>query len=927
MQPPSLPPNEAARLERLYRLDILDTPAEELYDDITRLAAMFCGTLFSTVTLVDRDRQWFKAVTGPLEGRESTRDESFCGHAVAENRPFVVEDARSDSRFADNPFVLGGPMIRFYAGVPLVTSDGLVMGTLCVFDPKPGTLDETRSEALTLLAKQVTEHLESRLNSTLASMVGRILDSSDMYVVMLDTRNDFVSYSNSSFRKRAGRFPRSARSLVATLFPDLSYDNLVPQATAEDRIREGFIETEVHFSERDRLVTDLRLMTLIEHGRRMLLVLFQDKSALRASQTEALKARSNLRVFSQLAIQSKNMILITDDKGAIEWVNPSFEKTTGYTLDEVKGLTPGSFLQGPETAEQARERLRVHLQEARPVVQEIVNYTKKGEPYWVELYIEPIRDEQGTLTHFVASQINVTQRKEHELAIREARDAAERANRAKSQFLANISHELRTPLNGIMGVTDLLQDQTPGHLKQYVRTLDHSSKHLLRLLNDILDLSHIESGHLQLRTETFALRPLLEDVERLFAPRAEAVGTELVLAMTGQTELGFEGDPTRLRQVVMNLVSNAVKFTHNGRVTLHAHCRKTSAGLAEVTLAVSDTGPGIPQTEQQRIFDHFEQLDNSTTRVHGGSGLGLAISRQIVRLMGSDISISSEPGKGARFSFTLVLPTADITHLDDAAPSAQDRELGLVLVVDDNEINRDILTSMLKRLGARTVHTATGGRRALALIENLQPDLILVDIQMPEMDGYGFLEQAQAVFRDQGRLLPAMVACTADTSESQQQQALEAGFDAHLGKPVTGASLAPLLAQLGFVTQRREVDRSSGESDNPVAAIRVDMASLREAFDNSSELLAEFLTLFQNHYPEQLASIRAALAEGRPASAAASAHTLKGLLGYFGQPALVDTANGLQVAMAANDQHRSEALFRTLSDGLQSLQAGLDMSR
>lgn len=923
MQAPPVPADEATRLERLYRLDILDTPAEELYDDITRLAAMFCGTLFATVTLVDSDRQWFKARTGPLESLETPRNDSFCGHAITSNELFVIEDASKDERFHDNALVTGGPMIRFYAGAPLVTSDGLAMGTLCVFDPKPGTLDDRKKEALTLLAKQVTERLESRLSSTLASLVGRILDSSDMYVVMLDTRNDFVNYSNTAFRTRAGNFPRSARALVETLFPFLNYDNLVPRAGVGDQVREQFIQGDVCFSDRDHLATDLQLMTLVEQGRRMLLILFQDKSALRASQSEALKARSNLRVFSQLAVQSKNAVVITDHTGVIEWVNPSFEKISGYALDEIRGLRPGSFLQGPETAEHARERLRKHLQEARPVVQEILNYSKKGEPYWIELYIEPIRDEHGKLTHFVGSQNNVTQRKEQEAAVREARDAAERANRAKSQFLANISHELRTPLNGIMGVTELLQDHSEGHLKQYIDTLDHSSKHLLRLLNDILDLSHIESGHLRLRRETFALRPLLEELERLFSPSAEEAGTQLMLTMTGETGLGFEGDPTRLRQVLMNLVSNAIKFTHNGCVTLHAHCQTVTPGQGQVSLSVSDTGPGIPAGEQQRIFGRFEQLDNSSTRVHGGSGLGLAISRQIVRMMDSDIHLRSEPGEGSCFSFTLDLPISDTASAEDAPRIAcEARELGLVLVVDDNEINRDIQSTMLRRLGARTVHTAGGGRRGLALIENLQPDLIIVDIQMPTMDGYEFLEKARAMFRDQGRALPVMVACTADTGEGQQQQALEAGFDAHLSKPVTSTNLLPLLTRLGFHNSHEGAAVSTGDSTE--TAILVDRARLLENFDNSDELLEQFLSLFQKHYPEHVERIQAALQDGDLAPAASSAHTLKGLLGYFGQPVMVDTANNLQIALAASDKHRSRSLFRALSASLLSLQEGLE---
>jgi PAS domain S-box-containing protein len=927
IKPPILA-NEAERLDRLYRLNILDTAPEDLFDDITRLAAMFLETTFATITLVDRDRQWFKSRSGPLELTQTPRETSFCGHALLENEVFVIEDALKDERFHDNPFVIAGPMIRFYAGAPLVTSDGLALGTLCVFDPQPRQMDDSKREALTLLANQVTDRLEKRLQHTLVSLLGRILDSSDLYVLMLDIENNFVNYSNQAFKKRAGDAELSAEHFFARLFPELDSRQFLKKGPATEEIQEHFVQSRVQFSSHDSVQADLRLTRLTESGRSILLVLFQDKSALQASENEVKKTRSNLHLFNQLAVQSKNLIVITNEQQRIEWVNPSFEKQTGYKLDEVAGKVPGSFLQGPDTCQEARARIGRHLREGRPVVQEILNYNRNGEPYWLEVYIEPIRDEQGTVTQFISSQVDITNRKQQEQAVRESRDAAERANRAKSEFLTSISHELRTPLNGIIGVAELLKEEVDAAFSGYIGTLDTSSQHLLRILNDLLDLSHIESGNFRLRPESFAVMSILSETEQLFTPLAEAAGISITLETEGLDDLVVLGDATRLKQVVMNLVSNAIQFTDQGGVTLSAKAWPAGAGEQNLAIAITDTGPGIPFAEQERIFGHFEQLDNSTTRTQGGSGLGLAISQQLVRLMGGEIELESVPGQGAQFRFTLSLPASgQAPLLRQTLPAASLFKLGMVLVVDDNEINRRVLSSMLTRLGAGKVHAAPSARSALALLENIHFDILLVDIRMPEISGYAFLERARAMLTDAGRPIPPMVACTADISPSQSRDVLDAGFDAHLGKPVTGQALAKMLKSLAFDVKAGPRDTSAAEDypgDADAESHTIDLNSLQEAFDNSPELMMEFLRLFRDNHRVHLDRVETALAEGGLPGSADAAHTLKGLLGYFGRNELPDLAQQLQTALKDDRRETAVRLHKQLKWNIDELLDALD---
>ncbi|GGY59929.1 GAF domain-containing hybrid sensor histidine kinase/response regulator [Marinobacter zhanjiangensis] len=904
MQSPPLPENEQQRLDRLLRMDVLDTAPEQLYDDITRLATLLCNTRYATVTLIDRDRQWFKSRQGGLDVQETHRDVAFCSHAILQDDLFIIEDAAEDQRFADNPLVTGGPMIRFYAGAPLITADGSAIGTLCVFNPEPGSLRPDQREGLKLLAAQVTERLERRVEATLNRYIGSILDNSDLYVLLLDLRRDRVLYTNQAMQGRLESDGDTSSMVFSELFPVLELQDFIADTQGEHTL-----ETRVRFNAEDTVTTWVRLINARENGRDNLLVIIHDQAALRASRLEAREARSNVRLFSQAAMQSQNLVVITDKDEHITWVNRSFEKQTGYPLNEVVGRRPGEFLQGPDTSRDARRWLREQMDQGRAVRQEILNYGRDGESYWLDVYIEPIRDEQGQVTHFVSSQTNITRRKEQELAMRQARDAAEGANRAKSDFLANISHELRTPLNGILGMAELMQDRAPENLQSMVQTLNLSSRHLLRLLNDILDLSYIESGHMSLDPAPMNPAAELQEVAELFRARAAEVGTELELAVEGLDDIWVQGDATRIKQVVMNLVGNAVKFTEQGRIRVQARALSKDHRQVQLELAVADNGPGIPEAEQKRIFEHFEQLDNSATRAHGGSGLGLAISRQLLQLMGADLALDSARGQGARFHTIVTLPRAKSPQ---ALPDTDTGQYGRtplrdVLVLDDNEVNRQVLDSMLLNAGAHRVYTAGSGRRALAMLDNIRPDLVFVDIQMPGMDGFQFLDQARQRLAEAGRRLPRLIACTAHSGRDHRRQMLARGFDAHLEKPVTHDALNQLLDRL-TVTVASQAPATPAAPD-PVGHSLLDSTAMQRAFGDDQLLKEQFLELFLDNYPDHIDAIRQALADQQLLDHADAAHTLKGLAGYFGDDELSEATSELEQAMKQNQPQLARRCF------------------
>ncbi len=374
-----------------------------------------------------------------------------------------------------------------------------------------------------------------------------------------------------------------------------------------------------------------------------------------------------------------------------------------------------------------------------------------------------------------------------------ARDLAEEANRSKSLFLANMSHELRTPFNGMLGMLDMLGDSQLDPLqREHMQTAKDSAQHLLRLLNDILDMSALESGRILIQPEPVNMRRLLGDVQQLMGSQAQHKGLEFVFKAPLQWPDWVETDPTRVRQILYNLLNNAIKFTDSGRVTLGVNCAPGPSGALHWTFAVSDTGIGMDPATLAQLFQRFHQLDAGANRRFGGSGLGLEISRTLARLVGGDITVTSQAGQGSTFTLTLETPTcaAPQTREQQPARPAQAPATGPsepapppleILVAEDHPVNRSFIGTLLERLGHR-VSFAVNGRKALEQIEQRDFDLILMDIHMPEMDG---LEATQALRArsDDKRHVP-VIALSADVMNEARERALAAGIDEFLSKPV-----------------------------------------------------------------------------------------------------------------------------------------------
>jgi signal transduction histidine kinase len=388
--------------------------------------------------------------------------------------------------------------------------------------------------------------------------------------------------------------------------------------------------------------------------------------------------------------------------------------------------------------------------------------------------------------------LDVIKRERYQRELQKARMEALRASHFKSNFLASTSHEIRTPLNSMIGMADLLDQTELNHeQKDLVRTFKRSGESLLKIVNDILDLSKIEAGELSIEKIEFSLDLLLQDLNNIFKLKAKEKNVELIFDNQMGKNIYLQGDPTRIQQVLVNLVGNALKFTHEGSVTVVVKSKSN-----KVYFSVIDTGIGIPKDRIQEIFSAYQQADSSITRKYGGTGLGLSITKKIIKIMGGNIRATSEVNKGSQFSFYLPLPykvgpAPDITPatVQDITMNIQDKT---ILVADDVTENRDLIALFLRKYNPKLVF-ATNGLEAVNLFKNEHIDLILMDVQMPELNGLEATKQIREIEKIEKRIKIPIVALTAQVFQKEIEVCLNAGCDAHAIKPIKREVLLSLI--------------------------------------------------------------------------------------------------------------------------------------
>jgi PAS domain S-box-containing protein len=867
--PAPLPPNEAQRLIALRALNLLDTPPEERFDRITRLAARILNVPMACVVLVDSDREFFKSRYG-LDLVEVPRDVSFCPYTILEAKQLVVPDAKLDERFANNPYVTDKPYLRFYVGDPIAAADGSLVGALCVMDHQP-------------------------------------------------------------------RIP-----------------------SAEDLA----------------ILHDLALIAQIElnHG--------ELTSAYKIQQQTEEKLRSSEARFRDVVDIPGKFVWEVTLEGKTLYISERVQELLGFSADEMK---QHGFFENlvEEDAAIATAKFYYAAQKGQRFSDlEFRMRTKDGNAIWLAARGAPMFGPDGkTLVGYRGICEDITERRQIQQEVITAKDAAENANKAKSEFLANMSHEIRTPMNAIVGMTGLLLGTSlNSEQRDYAQTIRNSADTLLTIISEILDFSKIESGKLELENHPFDLPIVVEEAIDCVAVQCGEKGIDLFWTIAPDVPLGYTGDVTRVRQILVNLLANAVRFTAKGEVSIAVTRAQTESGEPFVLFSVRDTGIGIPADKIDKLFQSFSQVDTSTTRKYGGTGLGLAISRKLTELMGGNIWVESEDGHGSTFQVAIPLQEAPgpkplvpneilkgktliiaVTHpgvramieslvtiwgmipvplgtaaeviqklragltfhgavIDDELPDQSGKDLvqeirrqrgaagtpcillcslqqqaaygqnlppgfvaclakpahfqqlhGIlatslkggkvtnkllrstgridsgfgqrrplrILLAEDNVINQKVATRILSQMGYRP-DVVQNGAEVLEALERQKYDVILMDIQMPELDGLEATRRIRKTFT--GARRPWIIAMTANAMDSDRKNCFEAGMDGYLSKPVRIEAL------------EAELTRSS-ENIGQVVDFSV-LSKFGEMTGSGSDAVRELVEIFSDETPQTLQQIR-----------------------------------------------------------------------
>lgn len=586
-------------------------------------------------------------------------------------------------------------------------------------------------------------------------------------------------------------------------------------------------------------------------------------------------------------------VVVLGERGRVADLNNAAQRIIGLSASHALGRSVDDVM--PAVLGLNSEFLR------NPDYRNEVVIEHDGIPHDYDVRVSRLIDGRGDLTGYLIMFRDVTEQRQTDAELRLAKEAAEAADRAKSEFLTNVSHEIRTPLNGIVGLTDLvLNTNLEPSQRRFLELVDESSNSLSQIIDDILDYSKIESGELILHEVPFNLRELVNLSTESFADRVQDKGLKFTLSFDGDVPDSLVGDPNRLRQALVSLISNAVKFTERGGVALRVAVERNDEDRVSLLFSLSDTGIGISSESRQRVFDAFSQADNSSTRTFGGTGLGLALTSRIVNLLGGRIWFESEEGAGSTFYFDVVFKVAaepNLPELQSGSPEprgfvgASSTPLR-ILLAEDNKVNQ-LVTVEILGLRGHDVVVAENGVRAVAEFRQGKFDLILMDVQMPVMNGF----DATAAIRESEKGSDShtpILALTANALIDDPARFIEAGMDGCITKPIRSQEL--LAAVEGSVGNLLEPYSSVGVQPPPSALIE-EVMDVEKAltFTANMEILGQMVTVYMDNSDEMMQNLRDAEASGDAESLADAAHKFIGPLGFFAADPAVHAAKFLEL--------------------------------
>ena len=500
------------------------------------------------------------------------------------------------------------------------------------------------------------------------------------------------------------------------------------------------------------------------------------------------EAEAEIKKLSLVLSKTENAVVIADNKGNIQWVNEGFKRITGYSLNEITGTHGQSLRKGRKTGLVEDHPYFIKMLETKQSVSyESHNYKKNGEEYWSITTLTPLFNDEGELENIIAIDTDVTHKKQAEKEILKAKKIAEDSAKTKELFLANMSHEIRTPMNAIMGIIQLLKDTSLNQEQlDYLKSMDFAGENLLRIINDVLDLSKIEVGKMSLEKIQFNLNSLISDLFNSIIYRANEKGIQLLKSIDDDVPGKIIGDPIRVNQILINLISNAIKFTEKGFVKLYVKVVEKTDTSIKINFIIEDTGIGINPQMHKIIFHDFEQANKETTRIYGGTGLGLSIVKRLLELQGGSIKVKSKEGKGA--TFTVELSFAIATASDEAPQLIEVDEFEKellnisVLLVEDNILNQMVATKFLETMGLK-ITVVNNGLEGVNELARCDYDMVLMDIQMPQMDGYTAAKFIRTKMKGEKKHIP-ILAMTAHAISGEKEKCIAAGMNDYISKPL-----------------------------------------------------------------------------------------------------------------------------------------------
>ncbi|MBO1519825.1 hybrid sensor histidine kinase/response regulator [Oceanisphaera pacifica] len=1001
---PLLPANEAERLALLHELKILDTPAEPAFDQLMELTAQVLQVPIALVSLIDTNRQWFKAKVG-LDACETGRDISFCGHVVADNKPLIVEDARKDARFADNPLVTGEASIRFYAGIPLHVYDEkgaqACLGTLCIIDTQPRQLSEQQLSQLTMFAKQAEQLLLLHQQRLLLEHQGMLSDYrlAQYEAITTGAAAGIIRINGQGLIQEINNFALTLLGYKRGEVINRNVKVLMPSQWADHH--DGYIDNYIHTGTKKIIGQGRRVCAQHKDGRHIPIHLAVEQIrdphhtdniefiGILTDLTDEFEAEQRERdehaLLRSIIDASRDPIFAVNGQGEYLIANQAFIDLFPESITDVTGLTPAGFftptlLQAAlesdsrvfETGRTESVRIELdadtrfdvtkspllnaageiygvvsvahnindiwHTQRKLEKQQQLLSVLHRGltdyhalmsgnqlwaflkaalreltnsqylfigevltenelpvlkmhaitepEPDWNEdfksiiyqlrsgeikirntnniigqvfdqgrviinndlsgqqiegfpeghppfhnylgvpiisdgevigmyamtnceedytqdlvTWLEPFN---STCALLIKLYRQLNEQEEFTAQLREARDAAEQASRAKTDFLSSMSHELRTPLNAIMGFAQLLESnkRTPLNDRQYrqVEQIYKSGGHLLNLINEVLDLAKIEVGHINMSLEPITLYEVVSEACDGLMPIAKKYHIQLEVDNSLQQAPLITADYTRLKQVIINLVSNAIKYNQaHGRVDVFCQAQQDM-----LVISIKDTGKGVDPKDMDQLFKPFNRLGAENSAIEG-TGVGLALTKNIIEKMGGYIGVKSELEQGSEFWFKLPLVESAKNHIElditaqpatlttQLSPAISQAKLNTILYVEDNPANQRLMKDVVAEQDDMQLICAHSAELAFEIACSDPPDLILMDINLPGMSG---IDAASLLGRNPLTANIPMVALSANAMSSDVKKASQAGFKEYLTKPINVQQLLVVLNTL-----------------------------------------------------------------------------------------------------------------------------------